>query len=78
MSWGKIHDYLGMTLYFSKTSKVQIWMDKYTQHILDAFPDDVKTPAAKPASDHLFEVQHDNIGKPLPETQARLFHQFAV
>ena len=53
-------------------------MDKYTQHILDAFPDDVKTPAAKPASDHLFEVQHDNIGKPLPETQARLFHQFAV
>ena len=39
-------------------------MDKYTQEILDNFPDNIETPAATPASGHLFEVWHDDISKP--------------
>ena len=48
-------------------------MEKYTMQVLNAFQDDIRTLAATPASDNLFEVQHDDITKPLPEHKPGYF-----
>ena len=70
---GKVHEYLAMTLDYTKRGEVKIEMIQYVQNMLDTFPikfkdgDAVNTPAA----DNLFKVDGS---KPLEKNQAELLH----
>ena len=66
-----VHDYLGMDLDFSTPGKLRVSMIKYLAKIFKAFPEEIRTTAATPAADHLFEVRDENERKLLPEEQAR-------
>eukprot|EP00957_Ditylum_brightwellii_P009091 687517-Ditylum_brightwellii.AAC.1 len=71
---GKVHEYLGMDLDFSSLKVLKIGMIKYIKKIHKDFLEEIKSVAATPATDHLFEVYKDNKGKLLPEEQALAFH----
>ena len=74
LTWGKVHDCLGMTLDFSKPDKFIISMEPYLKEILK----DIKSleifqgKATTPATDHLFKMR-DNAEK-LNEEMAGIFH----
>jgi hypothetical protein len=72
---GKVHEYLGMDLEFSTPKVLRIGMIKYIKKVLEEFLEDIKSVAATPAAEHLFEVQEDNLEKLLPEEQALAFHR---
>jgi len=44
---GKVHDYLGMDLDFSIKGKVKIGQIKYTQKMINEFPEPIKTTSAR-------------------------------
>ena len=67
---GKVHTYLGMDLDFSSPKVLKIGMIKYIKKILKEFPEEIKSVAATPAVEHLFEVYKDSKDKLLPEEQA--------
>jgi hypothetical protein len=58
-SRGKIHDYLGMTLDFSKPGQVTISMIDYLKMVLSDIPTSMVGEAATPAANHLFAT-NDN------------------
>ena len=70
---GKIHDYLGMKLDFSKPKQFVIDMEDMIDEILSDVPEDMGGVATTPAADHLFKVR-DNVKK-LPQDVADLFHR---
>ena len=70
---GKVHEYLGMTLDFSKQGTVEIKMDKYIKDMLDGVPDDMKGESPTPAANHLFQVNEINPTS-LDGSTAMLFH----
>ena len=72
---GKVHGYLGMDLDFSTPKVLKIDTIKYIKKVLEEFPEEIKSVAATPAAEHLFEVREDNTEKLLPEEQALLFHR---
>ena len=76
VTWGKVHDYLGMTIDYSVPGKVIIRMDDYVKAILDEAPSDMDGVVLTPAADHLFDVNPD--AKSLDMTQAKLFHHLMV
>ena len=51
---GKIHDYLGMTLDFTKDGIVKIDMREYVEKVLGEMPDEMDGTATTPAASHLF------------------------
>ena len=53
---GKVHKYLGMDLDFSTHKVLKIGMIKYIKKVLEEFPEEIKSVAATPAAEHLFEV----------------------
>ena len=53
---GQVHDYLGMDLDFSSAKALKIGMNKYIKKIHDDFPEEIKSAAATPAAEHLFDV----------------------
>ena len=59
---GKKHDYLGMTLDFSKGGAFIVDMEEYIKEILKDLPEDINGTATTPAADHLFKVR-DNAPK---------------
>ena len=74
---GKIHDYLGMVIDFSKDGEVTFSQKKYIQETLDECPEEmfgrhVQTPAA----DHLFHVDDD--AEKLDESQKEFFHRLVA
>ena len=69
---GKVHDYLGMDLDFNSAKVLKIGMIK---KIIDEFPEEIKSAAAKPAAEHLFDVHEDNKDKLRAEEQALVFHR---
>ena len=71
---GKVHEYLGMDLNFSSAKVLKIGMIKYMKKICNKFPEEIKSAAATPAVEHLFDVREDNKDKLLPEEQALAFH----
>ena len=71
-SRGKVHDYLGMDLGFSKEYKVKISMVKCTKKIIVDFLEETKRTSSTPAANHLFKVKEDG-GKKLPEEQVQAF-----
>lgn len=73
---GKVHDYLGMDLDFRDEGYLNIGMFKYTNNLIDEFPEELGATANTPASDHLFKVRDEAEAKFLPEEQAIVFHSF--
>jgi hypothetical protein len=71
-NFGKIHDYLGMTLDFSFTKEVKVNMWDYLRKVIKEFPEEITGVCATPADDHLFKVRDD--GKKLNEEQVGAFH----
>eukprot|EP00957_Ditylum_brightwellii_P203594 15335349-Ditylum_brightwellii.AAC.1 len=69
---GKAHEYLGMTLDFTKKGKVKVVMKEYIQEIIDNFAEAITKSVASPAADHLFTVNKDcpALGKDM----GRAFH----
>ncbi len=64
---GKIHDYLGMILDFSKEGKVMVNMIEYIKTIIGNFPEEIIATQVSPAADHLFTVRDESKAMPLPE-----------
>jgi hypothetical protein len=50
---GKVHDYLGMTLDYTKKGKVKILMLDYVMKMLADLPAEMDGEAATPAANHL-------------------------
>ena len=71
---GKVQDYLGMDLDFSSAKTLKIGMIKYIKKIHEDFPEEIKSAAATPAAEHLFDVCKHNKDKLLPEEQTLAFH----
>ena len=59
---GKKHDYLGMTLDFSKGGAFIVDMEEYLKEILKDLPEDMNGTVTTPAADHVFKVR-DNAPK---------------
>jgi hypothetical protein len=72
-SYGKIHEYLGMTIDYSEDGKVKFTMYDYLEDILVEALDDMDGSAVTVASDHLFTVNTD-CEKLNPET-ADYYHR---
>jgi hypothetical protein len=70
---GKIHEYLGMTLDFSKEGKFIVNMEEYIDEILTGLPEDMNGMATTPAADHLFKTRSD--APKLNKERAELFHR---
>ena len=73
---GKVHDYLGMKLDYSKTGKVIIDMEEYINEVLTGVPEDMGGTAATPAAEHLFKTRQ-NAGDLDHETK-ELFHHITA
>ena len=56
----KVHDYLGMYLDFSTANTLNIGMIKYIKKIQKDLPEEIKSAAATPDAEHLFDVREDN------------------
>jgi hypothetical protein len=65
---GRIHEYLGMTLDYTKKGKVKIKMLDYVRKMLAELPEDWEGEALTPAANHLFTV--DNNQQKVTEQQA--------
>eukprot|EP00957_Ditylum_brightwellii_P122138 9314495-Ditylum_brightwellii.AAC.1 len=68
-TWGKVHDYLGMTLDFRKKGKVKVGMVKYAKEVIETFPEAIKGSVNTPMAEHLFTVNEN--GVKLNEEQGR-------
>jgi hypothetical protein len=76
VTWGKVHDYLGMTLDFSEDGKIKITMIDYIKNMLAELPEDMAGEAATPAANHLFEVSEKPVL--LSQEKAELFHHYTA
>jgi hypothetical protein len=74
---GKTHDYLGMTLDFSREGKVKIDMVDYVEKMIDTFPVKLKaTETAKtPAADNIYSKKSS---KKLSKEKAEIFHTWVA
>jgi Reverse transcriptase (RNA-dependent DNA polymerase) len=71
---GKVHDYLGMTIDFSKNGAVEFTMIDYIKKMLETLPEDMAGEAATPAANHLFEVHPESESMQLDKETGDLFH----
>ena len=69
---GKSHDYLGMTLNFSLSGKVQFSMEEYIRNMLAELPEDMEGTATTQAAEHLFKINKEPTY--LDEADAMFFH----
>ncbi len=77
-SRGKVHDYLGMTIDFSKKGKVQVKMVDYVKNMLEDLQEpEFQGEATTPAANHLFEVNEDNPTL-LDSDKAEFFHHLTA
>ena len=68
ISSGRVHNYLGMELYFGTCSGTLIIpMIKYQQKIIDEFPEVIRGTKDCPTSDNLFNIRDDEDRGLLPE-----------
>jgi hypothetical protein len=73
VTYGKVHDYLGMTLDYSICGKVIINMDHYVGDLLNSLPDDMAFGSStSPAVTHLYDVNPD--AEVLDKAIAEKFH----
>jgi uncharacterized protein YeaC (DUF1315 family) len=69
---GNKHDYLGMTIDYSTSGRVQFTMLDYIDNMLNELPDDMSGTVNTPAANHLFEVNPQ--GVKLDKDKAEFFH----
>jgi hypothetical protein len=73
VTYGKVHDYLGMTLDYSEAGKVIINMTQYVKNLLENVPDDMRAGiSVTPAAGHLYEVNKN--AEPLDKSMSENFH----
>jgi hypothetical protein len=70
---GQTHDYLGMTLDYNISGKVQIKMIDYIENMLAKLPTDMDGESVTPAPNHLFEVNSES-PEMLNKGQPDMFH----
>ena len=74
---GPVHEYLGMTIDFSRPDTVQFHMKAFIEDLIAETPSELlKGMAASPAGQHLFNV-NENCPK-LSKEQAELFHHLTT
>jgi hypothetical protein len=73
---GKTHDYLGMTLHFTKKGKVDIKMIDYAEKMIVDLPEEFDGEAPTPVANHLFTV--DEKQTKLDEKRAQFFHTYVA
>ena len=71
---GKVHDYLGIDLDYLERKKLKVSMIKYINKIFEGFSEEIGSPAADPAADHLFKVHEEGHNEYLLEEKAQEFH----
>jgi hypothetical protein len=71
-SRGKVHNYLGMTLNFSKPGEVTVTMIDYIKGILHDARKEMRRLAATPAANHLFQINQVN-PIPLKKDKAEIY-----
>ena len=71
---GKIHDYLGMDMDWSKKGQVSISMIKYLYKVLEDFIEDICKSSVTPAADYLFKICKETERMKIPEELAVIFH----
>ena len=71
---GKIHNYLGMDLYYSEKVMMKVSIIKYIDKILQEFLDEINSTSATLVEDHLIQIRGEIKSKYLPEYQDVLFH----
>ena len=54
---GKVHDYLGMDLDYTKRGTLRVSMIKYLGKVFDDFPEQITSTSSSPAADHLFKIR---------------------
>jgi hypothetical protein len=70
---GKFHEYLGMTLDYTKKGKVRVGMSQYVQNMIDAFPENIGSSTVDvPWSKSLFKANHKS--KKLDDERKSIFH----
>ena len=52
-----MHDYLGMTINYTKRGEVQVSMIPYICTIIKEIPEEISMGTSMPASDYLFHVR---------------------
>ena len=72
---GKVHDYLGMTLFLSTEGKAKIKMLDYVKGMLAGLLVDMAGESATPTADHLLQVNTDDPIK-LDEEKSQFFHHY--
>lgn len=71
VSWGKVHDYLGMDLDFAtEPGAMAISMIKYLHKVIEEFPEVLQSTKACPAGNQLFTIRPDDVRELLPEEMA--------
>ena len=73
---GRVLEYLGMTLDYTKKGKVKISMYDYIDKLLLELPSDMNGSVKTPAASHLFSINKD--AKKLQEEKAQLFHHLVA
>jgi hypothetical protein len=73
---GKTHDYLGMTLDFTKKGKVDIKIIDCAENMIVDLPEEFDGEAPTPAANHLFTV--DEKQTKLDEKRAQFFHTYVA
>ena len=77
-SCGKVHDFLGMDLDWSRDGVFIISMIKYLQKIIDDFPEEIRATRATSANENLLKIREEGDQQLLPEEQAQAFHHSTV
>ena len=72
---GKVHDYLGINLDYSRTKKLKVSMIKCTSKIFKGFSEELGTSMADPVTSYLFIMQEERHDKYLSEEKAQGFHK---
>ena len=73
---GLVHDYLGMTLDYTKPGKVMIKMIDYVKKMLADLPPEMDGVAPTPAATHLFTID-DNQPK-VDKARGQFFHTYVA
>jgi hypothetical protein len=70
VSRGRVQDYLGMTLDFTKKGEVKVTMIDYLKKVISDFPEEITGTAVNPATTNLYDVRADDERTTLGEEQA--------
>ena len=73
---GTKHTYVGMDVEFPGDATVEMSMQLYLNEAIEMFPDELTKDVTTPATDYIFDVNHDC--PKLPEDKRELFHKIVA